>query len=265
MKACPKCVSVADDHLRFCTHCGTRLSPPPTTEPPATSVAGTPPPAIPSAPKSTPEFVPQPAPQQTITGNVHLFPDGKYRWIYELNMWSNSSILRLLFKVFGGIIAIMWGFFFVICLVNDDLDELWSYSKVILIVAGVLFILILLSYAIVAAINGGKYIVLFEMNERGILHRQMKSQVKKSQAIGWLAILAGAMAGNVTTIGIGINAATNSQIYSGFEAVRTVKPFRKRNLIKVNELLFKNQVYVKDEDFDFVLNYILSRCPKVKF
>jgi hypothetical protein len=36
------------------------------------------------------------------------------------------------------------------------------------------------------------------------------------------------------------------------------------NTIKVNEPLSKNQVYVEKEDFDFVYNYILARCPMVK-
>ena len=207
---------------------------------------------------------PAPMPQPAVDGDVRLCPDGKYRWIYELNMWTNTSILRVLLKIFGGIVLVMWGINVIICLVDGDWDAFWSFSKVMLIVLGVLLVLTLVSYAILALIYGGKYIVLFEMNERGVLHRQLKSQVKKSQAIGWLSVLSGIASGNPGTIGIGITAATHTETYSGFQSVRSVKPFRKRNLIKVNELLFKNQVYVKDEDFDFVYDYIRSRCPRVK-
>ena len=46
--------------------------------------------------------------------------------------------------------------------------------------------------------------------------------------------------------------------------VRKVKGVKRRNLIKVNEPFFFNQVYAEDEDFDFVFNYIRSHCPKVK-
>jgi hypothetical protein len=36
------------------------------------------------------------------------------------------------------------------------------------------------------------------------------------------------------------------------------------HVIKVNQLFEHNQVYVRKEDFDFVYNYIKSRCPKAK-
>ena len=52
---------------------------------------------------------------------------------------------------------------------------------------------------------------------------------------------------------------------SHFKKVRTVKAERKRNLIKVNEALTKNRIYVEDpEDYEFVLRYISERCPKAK-
>ena len=50
---------------------------------------------------------------------------------------------------------------------------------------------------------------------------------------------------------------------SDFASVRSVQPYKSRNLIKVNELLSKNQVYVNAEYFDFVYDYIRSHCPKL--
>jgi hypothetical protein len=43
-----------------------------------------------------------------------------------------------------------------------------------------------------------------------------------------------------------------------------VKPHRRWHTINVNEPFAKNQVYTTKEDFDFVLDYILQHCPKVK-
>ena len=51
---------------------------------------------------------------------------------------------------------------------------------------------------------------------------------------------------------------------SEFVHVRRVKARRRFNLIKVNQLFDKNQVYVADEDFDFVYNFIKSRCINAK-
>lgn len=36
------------------------------------------------------------------------------------------------------------------------------------------------------------------------------------------------------------------------------------NLIKVNQLLDRNQVYVPDEDYDFVLSFLRDHCPGAK-
>lgn len=47
--------------------------------------------------------------------------------------------------------------------------------------------------------------------------------------------------------------------------MNSIEIFRRRNLIKVNEPLNYNQVYSQDEDFDFVLNYIIKHLsPKAK-
>jgi hypothetical protein len=47
--------------------------------------------------------------------------------------------------------------------------------------------------------------------------------------------------------------------------VRKVKAVRWRNLIKVNELLTNNRIFVDDpEDYEFVLDYIRQRCPRIQ-
>ena len=51
---------------------------------------------------------------------------------------------------------------------------------------------------------------------------------------------------------------------SEFRVVRKVKAVRWMHLIMVNEFLSRNQVYVEDEDFDFVYDYISKHCPKAK-
>ena len=41
--------------------------------------------------------------------SVQLCSDGKYRWIYAVNMWKNPSILFLVFKIFFWVFVIVWG------------------------------------------------------------------------------------------------------------------------------------------------------------
>lgn len=189
--------------------------------------------------------------------------DGKYRWVYELDMLKNPAILFLLFKIFGGIIAGIGVFIILLGLMEGQgLQALTGGVQVILITCAIFFFLILAGYLLVAALYRGRYVVMFEMDHEGILHRQMNNQVKQAKALGWLTALAGAAAGSASAAGAGILSATKTSSYSSFAAVKSVKAYPRRHLIKVNEPLCKNQIYV-DDDFDFVYTFILSHCPKV--
>ena len=197
---------------------------------------------------------------------VRLCNDGKYRWAYEMHLLKNPTIFLTVLKVMMISVGIVWLFGMVITVLQGDMDLEWFmfWLKTIGIVLGIFVGLAIISILIMAAILKGKYVVLFEMDEKEVVHIQMPRQVKKAEVIGWITVLVGAMAKNPTTMGTGMLAASKSRSTSEFANVRHVKARRWRNLIKVNQLLNKNQVYVSDEDFDFVYNYIKSRCTKAK-
>lgn len=187
---------------------------------------------------------------------VTLCQDGKYRWYYEVNMFRNTAILGTLFKIFGGITAAIW----LLGNIADGFEDVLATTRMVLIVFGVMTVLILLGYAIVAARYGGKYCVIFEMDEKGVEHKQLPSQFQKAQLTGLFAAL---VSGNPTTAGAGLLSATHSSLYSNFSTVRSVKPRPRQHLIKVNAPFSKNQIYVNDKDYRFVLDYITTHCPKI--
>ena len=195
--------------------------------------------------------------------NIKYCPDGKYRWVYELNMYRNPSILFVVVKIFGFLLAIPIYFMLVHpLLLGDTWEHIWDNAKYATICFGIFFLCVFLGYYMVAAMYGGIYVVEFEMDDKGILHTQ-KEGVKKAKTLGWLTVLIGLFAKRPGTVGIGLSAANRTSSYSDFTSVRNVKRYRRRHLIKVNELLYKNQVYAEDEDFDFVYDYIRTRCPRV--
>ena len=194
-----------------------------------------------------------------------LCKDGKYRWKYEMNMLTNPSIFLTVFKVFFYIVLVgfvVFGFF--IYAIHGNWAGLWGMAKAMLIVLAIMFGLTALGVLVVAAVYRGKYIVLFEMDEKGIAHIQAPEQFRKAQKLGKVTAMAGAARGSVTTAGAGMLAASKNASTSEFAKVRRVKPRRWMNVIKVNMLLEKNQVYVPKEDFDFVYDYIKSRCVNAK-
>ena len=198
--------------------------------------------------------------------SVQRCDDGKYRWRYELDMWKNPSILILIFKIFFWVFVGIWGFMIIITLIEDggNPEMMWDTTLPFLILIGAFTVIALIAYAIVAAMYGGKYIVLFEMDEKGVNHCQVNAQAMRARKMGIITAAAGVATGNLTTAGIGVTSASRSSLYTSFNKVRSIQCSKHRNLIKVNELFFKNQVYVRDEDFDFVYEYIKSHCPQIK-
>lgn len=235
-KFCQECGGAIEPSARFCAACGASL---------ATG------PDFPAESEVTPAKADQPSP------NLVRGPDGTWRWVYELSLYRNPIILFLIWKIFFFIFLGLY-VFMVLLQIGDGLGAaLTGLTPVFLGLLAFMLLLSTLSYVLYAALQGGKYCVVFEMDEKGVKHIQMPRQFKKAQVLGSLLSLAGALTGNVGTVGQGLLVGSKQATYSKFKQVKAIKPDRRHHVIKVNSAdLVHNQVYAEPEDFDFVLNYI---------
>lgn len=193
--------------------------------------------------------------------NFGIGADGKYHWYYELSLFKNPTVFITVCKVFGGVIigcGLMIGL-----LIQEDFVHtvkfvlsLWAWGF------GGFLVLGGFSYCVYAAIQGGKYCVLFDMDRKSITHTQVAKQFKKAQVIGLLAVLMGAAKGSLTLTGSGILTASHNSVKTKFKLVSLVRANRRRNVIHLKAGFFWNQIYVKSEHFDEVLDFILSCIPK---
>lgn len=198
------------------------------------------------------------------SGEIIQGPDGVYRWAYDFNMLTNPTILFTVFKGVSIGFGFMWVFEIGFAVFGDDfeLSEFLGTTKVFLILFVGFMILFVISYWLYALIAlGGKYCVLFEMDEKGITHTQAPRQFKKAQI---MALINGLTATNLSALGNAMIVGSRSSMSSDWSKVRSVQCFPRRGVIKVNELLNKNQVYVSEEDFEFVRDYIVSHCVNAK-
>ena len=104
--------------------------------------------------------------------NISMCPDGKYRWVYELDMYKSSAIIKELWRVLlitGALVLII---LFGINIMDGDLMETLQFvAQAAAILFGIFLVLSIVGYLIFAYIIGGKYCVVFEMDEGGINHK----------------------------------------------------------------------------------------------
>lgn len=196
---------------------------------------------------------------------VTLCPDGKYRWVYEYPMMKHPVLFLTILKVIAISFAVPGLIVFFSAIGREGVIEaLLSALKMYVLVLAIGCVLSLVAYLTVSAGYGWKYIVVFVMDEEGIEHIQQPKQFEKAQAIGAVTALAGGFTGNAGRTGQGILTATHGSLSSRFSAVKKIKGMPNAHVIKVNSLFSKNQVYVKEEDYGFVWEYITKRCPNAK-
>lgn len=192
-----------------------------------------------------------------MTTSVQLFPDGKYRWTYDLNLLKNLSVFIDLIKVFGVILAGMWLIVVLVGIMKRgfEWDVFMMDTKMFFWIFVFIFFLCLISYLIVVRINRGYYHLMFIMDEKGITYRRMANTAKNGQRIAAAAVIMD------TDNAAAALAAIQYEWTTRYTKVRHVKTVRRHHLIKVNELLTRNRIYVEDpKDYEFVLNYLTEHC-----
>ncbi|AFA50016.1 zinc ribbon domain-containing protein [Acetobacterium woodii] len=199
---------------------------------------------------------------EKVSLNVTKDHKGGYQWMYEYSFWKNPAVLITTYKVLLIAGSFPAGLMFVLTLEAGIGPALKAFFTVIGITCGILMVLATFGYLLLGLLYGGKYYVLFKMDERGIHHIQLAKQFKKAQAMGFLTALIGLSGGNISAAGAGLMGATKQSLYTSFKKVKSVKINSKRHTIYLNESLTRNQIYADKEDFQFIKDYILKKCSK---
>ena len=149
--------------------------------------------------------------------------------------------------------------------IDGDWARAWDDSiKIWLIVLAVFAVIIYIGYLLVVWMYGGKYVVHFTLDEDQLVHEQEAAQFQRARKLGLAAILVGIFSKRPATVGQGIFIASKNTSTSTLAKVRRIKPRRAWHLIKVNEGLEHNQIYVPKEDYDLVLDFLRQHCPNAK-
>ncbi len=173
--------------------------------------------------------------------------DGVYRWMYVMNMEENKSMLYLLLKIFGWISAgacVMWfGMLAVMDVLGrtDILKTLCIWILITVAVEGLVY----LGYTISRGVMKNSYPLRFEMNETGISLYQSEENMRRRKE-GYY----------------GRKPFRDTVSETTFSSVLSIKTYPQWDLIDMAVIGGGFQVYVRPEDYDLVLKYILERAPK---
>ena len=192
---------------------------------------------------------------------VTLYDDGVYRWSYDMDMWQNRFMLRLVMKLLG---IICGG---VVILVFALLGPKYLTPMALCIALGSvagLFALTFLIYAVCAWVMKGVYHLRFEMDESAVALVQSDATRERNGVLAAVAMLAGIAAGKsgeAFRLSTSLNAANTVGI-TAFSAITRVRTYPQDDVIALREWFGLNQIFVDREDYAYVLDYIRERISE---
>lgn len=231
---CPNCGSAVPDEANYCEECGTAVS----------------------------------EENKKISLPSGMFRDGNgsIRWIYIQNMWKHTEILWTVLILFG----IIFGIMFLIGTIHDIYETI-RYGTVVtgksilkgmsvfLAIYVFMSVISVISWVIMCKINKGRQYLIFTLTEKTVTYDLMPESQEIANVIGLTAMISD----DAGTVAAGI-AASNQTFVSNFERVKKVKAIPKHDLIRVNGMFVKNTIYCSSDQFEFVWNWITTRCPSAK-
>lgn len=196
---------------------------------------------------------------------IDLCPDGKYRWAYNFNLYTNLMYLRRLWRVALRVVVCVWLFVMTVLIASYGfvLNGVLSVSGSILFATAIALACISLVYYIWAAIGGGRYCILFELDDRGIYNIHLPRQYTQTQIQSYIEqFIAGDSDGSQITYAAELSKKT---ICSDFRAISGINANEKRRIIKLYGPFAKNKIFTKGADFELVLGTISGNSsPQAK-
>ena len=127
------------------------------------------------------------------TGEFRKGEDGKYHWIYCMDMLKNRHLFWFIVKIILGSFLLVFMIFGMLDSGNDP-KQFFSMMKVMIPVDDVLFLITLLSYWLTAKMYGNAYCVAYEMDEESITFRQVSDPAETARLSGTGLTFSGASA-----------------------------------------------------------------------
>ena len=194
--------------------------------------------------------------------------DSNYTWDYRMRIFKDASVPKTLIKIFLFIVIAIMVFVLVLALIEGDLTTsvLIEVAEVFgLVFLGLTLLTLIAYYIVFAVLHGGKYDIVYKMDEKGVSFITAKGTMDKVKKMALIGAVAGIAAGSLPTIGSNILAGTRSSMYTKFSAVTKVVVYnRSKKLVLTESHVAKNHIYAEQDNFEQISKHILKKCTKAK-
>lgn len=195
---------------------------------------------------------------------INEMTQNMYSWHHEIDLLKDVSIIMTVWKIF----SLCASFPAIVVMLTELYDgssiigKLSILLKMYAIIWGISTALLFISYYLVfVPMHGGKYRIMFEMDDKGIRHIVASRQMKKARKVAFLGVLVGVFSRSPMLAGSSIISGTRKSMYTSFAGVTKIVLYPKKNkIILVEEHIARNMIYTAPEDFVEVSRYIIGRC-----
>lgn len=199
------------------------------------------------------------------TPGIWRTDEGTYRWVYTLPMLGNPTLLLYVWRVLFLAFLIVWLFsaltgsiYDALCGYGWDWESFAGTGMIFLVLFPIFCFIALIAYLIIAAVNNGESVYIYEMSDKDVTLIVSPSQLRKEKKLRELLVTASLIRLDLLSVTL----AKRTTHTSSFAFTRKLTAKRNRDAIFLRQLFGSNIIFARPEDYDFVLDHMLSRIPE---
>lgn len=188
--------------------------------------------------------------------------NGKYLWTYAIPLLTNFTFLSIIAKAVLLSLAPVYLLLIILDLIEGNFER--YFMERTLLMGGLMLLmlgLILIAWLVYVIVHKNRYIVIYEVDKKGILFVEARTTAEKSDLLAQLGMVAGALSGQATLSGASLLATTRHSYYTKFANIKQIIIKRNHFVVKARGI-HTNVVYFYAQDQDELLEFILDHCPE---
>jgi hypothetical protein len=182
--------------------------------------------------------------------------DGLYYWVHSTFLWKDPFTFLRMAKIVL-VIGILPGLAILVfdLITGSPMKGLVSFFQLTGICLAILALLFAIAYPFFILVKGGRFTVLYRMDESRFSRMEMPESARRGRWIMELGVLLGTWRNSIDFSEPDFN-------LSEFKDVRRIIVYRRHSGLKLFlRGISRELIFTRPEDFDFIRDLIIKNCP----